>query len=293
MSLKDSAKEVLDLIERGTYEANGKQVSIASEIDHAISQSRLYLPDEVAELRRVQHGRIQNSSIQHSAVQNNSVQKSGDAPIISVVSGTTQQVAQELANEGPLALLNFASARNVGGGFLNGAKAQEEDLCRCSALYATLTKHTTYYEENRRQSSLLYTDHLIFSPAVPFFKTRGTGNLLSEPFLSSVITAPAPNTRPYLDQSGDPKQLVECFERRWRNVLAVAIDNGISTILLGAWGCGAFGGDPSVSSQTAWNAIKDLGSAFKKIVFAIPDRGKQSKHNLDVFKDTLLPKNES
>ena len=134
---------------------------------------------------------------------------------------------------------------------------------------------------------MLYTDYAIYSPDVPFFKTRGTGDFLNEPFLASVITAPAPNTKPYLANSGDPVLLEQCFDRRWRNVLAIACDAGISNVLLGAWGCGAFGGDPVIASRTAQNALADFGPAFDRVVFAIPGKGKQSKRNLTVFAETL------
>ncbi len=256
MSLNPRAREVLDLIERGFYEINDKQVSIESAVRNSLRGSRLYTPDELQELRA---GRPYGSS-----------------PAPEVISGTTQQVASQLASDGPLVLLNFASARNPGGGFLNGAKAQEEDLCRCSALYPTLLEHPDYYETNRRQKSLLYTDYLIFSPDVPFFKIKGSGDLLPEPFLASVITAPAPNTRPFVKRAGDPRELEATFERRWYNVLAAAVNEQIPTILLGAWGCGAFGGDPVVASRTAARAVQDLGSGF-------PDSGRQGHHNYEAF----------
>ena len=267
MSLKQHSKEVLDLIDRGSYPVSGVKVSIAKHIQASLEGSRLYNPEQLATLRE----RL----------------PTGAHPNIEVTDGTTQQVAQEIAVSEPLVLLNFASARNPGGGFLNGAKAQEEDLCRCSALYPTLLRHQQYYDANRNQSSLLYTDYAICSPGVPFFKTRGTGDFLSEPFLASVITAPAPNTKPYLATSGDPVLLEQCFERRWKNVLAIACDIGIPNVLLGAWGCGAFGGDPAIASRTAKNALADFGPAFERVVFAIPGKGKQSKRNLNVFAETL------
>ena len=267
MSLKQHAKEVLDVIDRGVYSANGVDVSIEAHVQSAIEGSCLYTPEQLAMLR--------------------SQLPTGENPNIEVVNGTTQIIAQSMAGAGPLVLLNFASARNPGGGFLNGAKAQEEDLCRCSALYPTLVQHQQYYDSNRNQSSLLYTDHAIFSPAVPFFKTRGTGDYLAEPFLSSVITAPAPNTRPYLKTSGDAGLLEQCFQRRWKNILAIACNVGIRNVLLGAWGCGAFGGDPAVASKTAKNALAEFGPAFDQVVFAIPGKGKQSRHNLETFASTF------
>ena len=136
--------------------------------------------------------------------------------------------------------------------------------------------------EFRRATSLPSGDHFSTSNnfgtfPVPFFKIRGTGDYLEKPFLSSVITAPAPNTKPYLAKYGD-----QCFERRWKNVLAIACDAGVRNVLLGA-----FGGDPAIASTTAKNALIDFGPAFDRVVFAIPGKGKQSKRNFETFVDIL------
>ena len=267
MNLKACAQEVLNLINRGTYSVDGNEISVEDQIKKSLVESRLYTPNELEDLCR---GLPEGSPAQ-----------------IEVRNGTTQQLAKEISSEGPVVLLNFASARNPGGGFMNGAKAQEEDLCRCSALYPTLLKHSTYYEANRKQNSKLYTDHAIFSPEVPFFKIRGTGDFLPEPFFASVITMPAPNSKPFYREHGNAAKLKRCFERRWRCVLAIARDAGIPNVLLGAWGCGAFGGDPMVASETAQIALKDYASAFERVVFAIPGTGKRSKLNLEVFQETF------
>lgn len=265
MSLKETANTVLRMIETGGYQVDGQSVRIAVEQAAAVEGTRLYKPEELASCG--------------AAI--------GPSPAVRVTDGTTQTVAFETATsvKGNLGLLNFASARNPGGGFLNGAKAQEEDLCRCSGLYPCLLQCMEYYEVNRRQSSLLYTDYAIFSPVVPFFKTRGAGEFLRVPFLASVITAPAPNSGPFLrDQPDAVEELRETFLRRWKNVLRIARDQNISHLLLGAWGCGAFGGDPVMASETAREAIRTDGAGISEIVFAIPSKGRQSEANLEAFR---------
>lgn len=275
MSLKANAEEVLSILAAGRYRSDqGLDVDIRELQRAAVSSTRLYRPAELDRLREVAAG---------SAV-------SAELPETFVVDGTTQAVAYELSQEpgGALALLNFASARNPGGGFLNGAKAQEEDVCRCSGLYPCLLTCMDYYEVNRQQDSLLYTDHAIFSRDVPFFKTRGTGEYLPVPFVVSVITAPAPNTGPYLRANpGQVQPLEATFQRRWENVLCIARDQGIRRLLLGAWGCGAFGGDPAMASATAKSAILRHGSGFDKIVFAVPNSGRQSQANFEAFQATF------
>ena len=146
-------------------------------------------------------------------------------------------------------LLNFASAKNAGGGFLNGAKAQEEDLCRSSGLYLCQLEQPDYYAANRAEKSMLYTDHIIYSPRVPCFRVSGDG-LLNACFYPSVITAPAPNAGVFLQREPHgAAALAAALQRRADYVLAVAKHQAQKNLVLGAWGCGVFRNPPALSAS--------------------------------------------
>ncbi len=268
MSLARIAYETLAMIEAGSYVApSGSVVRFADAQAAAVEGTRLYTPDELAAL----------------------APRGGDRrPSITVSDETTQEAAHRLValeGRGEVAVLNFASARNHGGGFLGGAKAQEEDLCRCSGLYPALLapRVQAYYRENRAQRSALYTDHAIYSPRVPWFRVRGRGELLEAPFLASVVTAPAPNASA-LSSDAAPA-IREAFRRRWGYVLRIAAANDERTLVLGAWGCGAFRNDPEVAAETLAEALAGEGgaTAIERVVLAIPNRGAIGEQNHAAF----------
>jgi uncharacterized protein (TIGR02452 family) len=119
---------------------------------------------------------------------------------------------------------------------------------------------------------MLYTDHIIYSPEVPFFRD-GRGRLVM-PVTVSVITCPAPNAKQALRR--DPlsaSQIAETLERRAAKVLAIAAAHSHRSLILGAWGCGVFGNDPA---QVAGVFAEHLQSskfarAFERVVFAVHD----------------------
>ena len=115
---------------------------------------------------------------------------------IEVVNETTLQGAKRLSDNGKfkkIGVLNFASPKNGGGGFLGGSQAQEENLARNSALYTTLMSVSEYYHYHRRgNKAILYSNHIIYSGKCPIFRLDN-GELLSEAYLVDFITSPAPN----------------------------------------------------------------------------------------------------
>ena len=262
------AQQNLEIYERGGYEGPAGWVDIADAIDDAATDTRLWRPDQLrGALRRLPAEPV-------------------DGPTqITVTAETTQVAARRLVvDEGvaDLALLNFASGRNPCGGFLSGSKAQEEDLARCSALFPCLSSEEAepYYAVNRR-SDTLYTDHMIWSPRVPFFRVEGEA-LLAEPFLASIITAPAPNAGAYLDKggSGDKRGKVEdTLRARAGLVLALAEAEGCRNLLLGAWGCGVFRNDPSLVADAFGRWLEDhrFARSFERVVFGVYDPKGQTR----------------
>ncbi len=264
------ARQILQILDAGGYTApSGRWVATGEAQTSAENGTRLVTPAELERLR------AQDAP-------------GGPPPPVRVVDATTQDAAQALATRAEVAILSFASARSPGGGFLGGAVAQEEELCRCSGLYRALLTQPVYYQTHRADRSLLYSDHLIYSPAVPFFRTRSADPLLEEPFLASVITAPAPNAGALQRHGQDTSTLEPTFERRWANVLAACQDRGHRAIVLGAWGCGAFRNDPHLVARAARRALAAprFHGAFAEVVFAIPDGGR-GRANFAAFREVL------
>ncbi|MBB6371259.1 TIGR02452 family protein [Chryseobacterium shigense] len=176
----------------------------------------------------------------------------------------------EEENQEKLMCLNFASAKNPGGGFINGAEAQEESLARTSALYETQLQAWDYYRIHRAMESCFYTDMMIYSPKVPVFR-KDKGELLLKPVLCNFITSPAVNAGVVRRQ--EPERANEIFKAmdvRMDKMFALALSQGNEILILGAWGCGVFRNDPKdlveLFKKHLYGKYKNK---FKKVVFAV------------------------
>jgi uncharacterized protein (TIGR02452 family) len=189
-----------------------------------------------------------------------------------VANESTLVAAERLARAGlrPVAL-NFASAKHPGGGFLRGAIAQEECLCRASALYACLRDNPMYAYHSRHPDPM-YTHYAIYSPDVPVLKTDD-GVPLAEPYLCSFVTSPAPNAGVVLERTPDRADEIEAaMAKRIELVLAVMAGHGHDTAILGAWGCGVFKNDPATVAGLFRDALSGpFRGVFARVVFAVLD----------------------
>ncbi|MFD9690743.1 TIGR02452 family protein [Kitasatospora sp. NPDC059088] len=174
------------------------------------------------------------------------------------------------AGAGPVGVLNFASARNPGGGYLRGARAQEEDLCRSALLYSCLLEAPDYYEAHRASTDLRYSHRVVVSPGVPVVRDGG-GGLLARPYPVTFLTSPAPNAGQLERRSAGADVRGVLAERAVR-VLAAAARHEVRALVLGAWGCGVFRNDPAQVAEAFEGALARYGGAFERVVFAVWDR---------------------
>ncbi|SDJ46016.1 TIGR02452 family protein [Streptomyces indicus] len=190
---------------------------------------------------------------------------------------SSTEAARRLTRESaaPVAALNFASARNPGGGYLNGAQAQEEALCRASALYTCLREAPAYYEHHRTHRDPFYTDRVIHTPAVPVFRDD-SGRLLEEPYTVGFLTSPAPNAGVIRRSRPDEAHRIgPVLAARAERVLETAVAHGYRHLVLGAWGCGVFQNDPAQVAGTFRALLTGEGrfaGHFEQVVFGVLDR---------------------
>jgi uncharacterized protein (TIGR02452 family) len=191
--------------------------------------------------------------------------------------------------------LNFANGESVGGGYKNGAIAQEEDLCRrCPCLYTSLNNAkrdgfypfgpATYVSATNpgRYSDVLVTPNVVLA--------RGgeeTGFALwpdAEQVSVNLVTAAAPNVT----------KGIEVFDKdlAYKTVQAifiapVLVDPKVNTLILGAWGCGVFGCKPDEICELFVMALRNgLGELYNEIHFAIMSPNGEDV-NTKLFKQTL------
>jgi len=240
------AQETLDIFRRGYYEHNGKQVPCRS-----IFTTEFLSEDYIKGISLPQSDFDPRYTFAHTSVVTEVIEYSG-------------------AHCG---VLNFASAKNPGGGFLNGSLAQEEALATSSDLFLSQLQAREMYDINKNFRSALYTHNMIYSRGVTFIRTSGM-KLLPYTMNANVLTSPAVNAGAYYkNERGDIVTVLATMEERMRYIFHVFAEKGDTTIILGAYGCGVFENDANDVADIFFRLLLDEGLEryFREIVFAIFD----------------------
>ena len=198
---------------------------------------------------------------------------------ITVVNQDVLEVAQELAllpieNIGKILILNLASASKPGGGVINGAMAQEEELFRRTNYFMSLTED--FYP--------IHKTDVIHTPNVYIIKDKHYIDLL-RPVKVSMLAASALR-KPYLTTSGkynnnDYKIMHDTIE----NIFKTAYTLGYTTLVLGALGCGVYE-NPAIEVVDIFNKCQlKYGKYFKRIVYAVLSK---DTYNFTIFNKNII-----
>jgi len=203
--------------------------------------------------------------------------------------GAVERLRKEYGKDKKICMLNFASAKDPGGLWASGSKAQEESLCYSSNLFWSLRKCLAVYQWNRANLRRgLYTNNMIYSTDVTVIRDKDY-NLLNEEdwYYVDCLSSAAPNRIATMKNGIDEREVQDAMLNRINRILQVARAKGVEVLVLGAFGCGVFRHSPSVVAELFKRELIDKLSRydFEKVVFAVP--AGRDMENYTVFHSTL------
>lgn len=199
--------------------------------------------------------------------------------VIEVVNDDMVDFLENIRGSFKVAVLNPADPYDAGGLVFSGESTLEEHLCRASNLYETLNRgdcYKFYYKYNRELGGEVFSDRIIYSPRVAFFKDSKY-NILPIPVLTDVITIPFP-----LGCAATDNILIQ----RIKCIIGTAYNHGITHLVLCAIGCGAFGNSP-LQVANAFKTVLDEYKLFDKVSFVIKETPGVVDNNYNIFKEVF------
>lgn len=285
--MRDRSKEIamledtLKILKQGWYEKNGKRIQLKLSAKE-MQEIQVYLPEAVKKncsdpefsrpfvIGRCGHGceNIDSFALARKRL--------GDTYLFT-------------RDDHGILVLNLANPVHPGGGVRNGARAQEEDLCRKSSLLLSLESKEArkYYDYNKSLNTYLGSDALMIAPYVEIIKDAN-GDLLDDTVVVSVLTCAAPMIA-HGKEGMSESEYEDMVYNRIMGMLKCVAYLGYRHLVLGAWGCGAFGNDAHVISNLFYKALKEMNynklrekDLFRRIDFAVLDRT-QDQYNFKEF----------
>lgn len=286
--------DTLDILEKGSYEKDGREVNLRFSPEQ-MREIQVFLPEDIDSLRtepesntvsalsdfltgdndtalsQTEHFKQDTFGKDNEKQLQSSICTFSCENIDSLV--LAQRRYQELKENGEpescILVLNLASATRPGGRTRDGASAQEEDLCRRTSLLLSLESGEAkkYYDYNNARKTRMGSDGVMLSPCVEVLKDA-SAEILSEPFLISVMSCAAPMIRMGLEGMSQ-QEYEEMLYKRVQGMLLVAASQHYRHLILGAFGCGVFGNDAALVSDLFYRAIQESGLPFASIDFAV------------------------
>lgn len=197
--------------------------------------------------------------------------------------------AKELIDKGfNPCVLNMASFHTPGGGVINGSSAQEENIFRRTNIYKSLYQFNsigTQYGVKQRDERypLDYNFGAIYTPYVTVFKGSDDTNYipLEEPFKIGVVSVAAVKN-PRCENGKLVPWVVDTIKCKIRQIFDVALENGHDSLVLSAFGCGAYKTPPAEMARLFKEVLTtdNYKNAFKIIYFAIINlKSTNGEHN--------------
>lgn len=233
---------------------------------------------------------LKNTKVYQGGVQTEPRAARFDKTEFSISPWNCVKVAATLASyaENSVYVLNFANDDHAGGGYLRRFGSQEEELFRCTDL-PWILDHATHGV----QPENFYPIHTVagnegglYSPSVPIYR-RGLEaeyEMLDQEYKIGVGTFAACE-HPKLDFTDPAHPRLQGDElrttlERLRTQFHVAYENGHDTLVLGAFGSGAFANPPEHIAELMMFLLEnEYKGCFKKVAFAVMKDDFNRKHN--------------
>ncbi|KAJ7673958.1 hypothetical protein DFH06DRAFT_1173645 [Mycena polygramma] len=267
-NLRNIAKATLETISSRKVVVTGSLYDLSSILDESKTQTAYYGPDSL-----LSTWRSFNPAQPHPAAINT---------IIEFLETTTLDAARGAGIKGykrPIGVLNFASAEQPGGGFINGAQAQEESLARSSTLYASLMTPTAqqfYSLHSADGRDGFYTHAMVYSPHVVAFRTDD--GAMIQPMKIDVLTSPAVHAslvRKRASGTAVERDIRRAMRERMARILFLFERRQVLNLILGSFGTGVFQNDVDTVAEI-WAELlcgpsARFGRSFHYVAFAVVD----------------------
>lgn len=220
---------------------------------------------------------------------------------LKVIDNDTIYAAKDLIDRGfNPCVLNMASFHKPGGGVVEGSSAQEENIFRRTNIFKSLYQFHSIGEnygikQREERYPLDYNFGGIYTPSVTVFKGSDDTNYspLEEPFKIAVVSVAAIK-KPRVENGKLVPWVVDTAKCKIRQILDIALENGHDSIILSAFGCGAYKTPPTEMAKLFKEVLdsEKYKGAFKVIHFAIINlKSTNGEHNpqgnFKPFKDIL------